>query len=206
MEFLREPDMKVRSRFGLDVITGAREIAETAIHAAVLRELPLNKISRRYFFESDMLFRLNTLGCVVMDVPMAAKYGPLPSTNLRIARIVGPFLLLLGHLRNFSKRIAYNYFLRDFQLASVQLVLGTALFLSGLVFGVVEWLESVATGIPATTGTVMISALAILVGVQLLLSVVQFDIANTPRTPIHPRLTRIATPSAVRTRRTRNPV
>ena len=33
----------------------------TAIHAALVRELPLGKLSRRYFFESDILFRLNVL-------------------------------------------------------------------------------------------------------------------------------------------------
>ena len=33
----------------------------TAIHTSLLRELPLDKLERRYFFETDMLFRLNTL-------------------------------------------------------------------------------------------------------------------------------------------------
>ena len=42
----------------------------TAIHVDVVKHLPLGKISRRYFFETDMLFRLNTLRAVVVDVPM----------------------------------------------------------------------------------------------------------------------------------------
>src|SRR6266542_5528829 len=46
-----------------------------AVHARVLAEIPLEKIHCRYFFESDMLFRLNTIGAVVEDVPMKAKYG-----------------------------------------------------------------------------------------------------------------------------------
>lgn len=54
----------------------------TAIHASVARRLPFEKISQRYFFESDMLFRLNTLRAVVVDVPMEAKYGDEVS-NLR---------------------------------------------------------------------------------------------------------------------------
>ncbi|HZV64622.1 MAG TPA: glycosyltransferase family 2 protein, partial [Telluria sp.] len=33
----------------------------TAIHADAARHLPFDKISQRYFFETDMLFRLNTL-------------------------------------------------------------------------------------------------------------------------------------------------
>jgi len=47
----------------------------TAIHASVAKYLPFEKISNRYFFETDMLFRLNTLGAVVVDVPMVAKYA-----------------------------------------------------------------------------------------------------------------------------------
>jgi len=62
----------------------------TAIHADVAALLPLNKISRRYFFESDMLFRLNTIRAVVVDVPMAAKYADEVS-HLSIPNILGDF-------------------------------------------------------------------------------------------------------------------
>jgi glycosyltransferase involved in cell wall biosynthesis len=74
----------------------------TAIHADVARHLPFGKISRRYFFESDMLFRLNTLRAVVVDIPMDAQYGDEVS-NMKISKIVGEFLF--KHIRNFSKRI-----------------------------------------------------------------------------------------------------
>ena len=36
----------------------------TAIHARVAAHLPMDKISNRYFFETDMLFRLNTIRTV----------------------------------------------------------------------------------------------------------------------------------------------
>src|ERR1035437_7322013 len=47
----------------------------TAIHADGGRHLPFHKISNRYFFETDILFRLNLLRAVVVDIPMSAKYG-----------------------------------------------------------------------------------------------------------------------------------
>jgi hypothetical protein len=47
----------------------------TAVHVAVLEQLDLDALSRRYFFESDMLFRLNTVGARVMDIPMEARYA-----------------------------------------------------------------------------------------------------------------------------------
>src|SRR5690606_32052229 len=72
----------------------------TAIHARMARILPFEKISRRYFFETDILFRLNTFRAVVVDVPMDARYGEEVS-GLRISRILGEFLF--KHLRNLSK-------------------------------------------------------------------------------------------------------
>ncbi len=47
----------------------------TAIHADVVRELPLDEIAHGFFFESDMLFRLYEINAVVQDVSMRAKYG-----------------------------------------------------------------------------------------------------------------------------------
>jgi len=104
----------------------------TAIHADVARHLPFNKISRRYFFETDILFRLNTLRAVVVDVPMEAKYGDEVS-NLKISKIIGEFFA--KHVRNFSKRIFYNYYLRDMSLASIELPVGLILLGFGSIYG-----------------------------------------------------------------------
>jgi dolichol-phosphate mannosyltransferase len=46
----------------------------TAIAASMASELQFDKISRRYFFESDMLFQLNILRAVVKDVPIKATF------------------------------------------------------------------------------------------------------------------------------------
>ena len=154
----------------------------TAIHADVARRLPFLKISRRYFFETDMLFRLNTLRAVVVDVPMDAKYGDEVS-NLKISKIIGEFLF--KHARNFSKRIFYNYYLRDMSLASIELPLGALLFISGCVFGVYHWISSFQEGVSTPAGTVMLAALPILMGAQLILAFLGYDIANVPRRPLH---------------------
>ncbi|MCX5871530.1 MAG: glycosyltransferase family 2 protein [Deltaproteobacteria bacterium] len=154
----------------------------TAIHAEVARHLPFGKISRRYFFETDMLFRLNTLRAVVVDVPMDAKYGDEVS-NLKISEIVGEFLA--KHIRNFSKRIFYNYFLRDMSIASIELPLGLLLFISGCIFGVYHWISSLQAGVATPAGTVMLAALPILMGTQLMLAFLGYDIANVPRRSIH---------------------
>lgn len=153
----------------------------TAISGKALSLLPLSKISNRYFFESDVLFRLNTINAVVVDVPMDAVYGDEVS-NLSIKKILFPFLK--GHSTNFVKRIFYNYFLRDFSIASIELIFGLGIFLFGLGFGVYAWHDGSAKNQVASSGTVMLSALPIIIGVQLLLSFLQYDIARVPTKPL----------------------
>lgn len=157
----------------------------TAMHTDILRELPLDKISQRYFFESDMLFRLNLQKAVVVDVPMDAKYGDEVS-NLKISSVAGEFLL--KHVRNFGKRIFYNYYLRDMSLASLELPLGLALFAFGTVFGVTQWIASASNHVATPAGTVMLSALPTLMGLQLILAFLAFDIGSVPRVSRRTRL------------------
>jgi glycosyltransferase involved in cell wall biosynthesis len=159
----------------------------TAIHAAVARRLPFDKISRRYFFETDMLFRLNIIRAVVVDVPMDASYGE-ETSNLKVSRVFGEFLY--KNLRNGVKRVFYNYFLRDFTIASIELVVGLVFLAFGLSYGTVHWISSAREGVATPPGTVMLSALPVLVGVQLLLAFIGYDIASVPRRAIHPALAR----------------
>ena len=154
----------------------------TAIHADVLQHLSFGKISRRYFFETDMLFRLNTLRAVVVDIPMDAKYGDEVS-NMSISKIVTEFLV--KHLRNFIKRIFYNYYLRDMSLASIELPLGLFLFVGGSFFGIYHWVSSLNHGVTTPTGTVMLAVLPILMGLQFILAFLAYDIASVPRRCFH---------------------
>ena len=150
----------------------------TAIHAAVASRLPFDKISQRYFFETDMLFRLNTLRAVVVDVPMESLYADEVS-NLKIRHVLGEFMV--KHVRNLTKRIFYNYYLRDMSIASLELPTGLMLLLGGLSFGVYKWISLRGEGMFASTGTIMLAALPILMGVQLLLAFLNYDITQVPR-------------------------
>jgi dolichol-phosphate mannosyltransferase len=153
----------------------------TALHATAAREIELDKVARRYFFESDMLFRLNIARAVVKDVPMPAIYGA-EESNLRIKAIL--FEFMAKNLTNFGKRFLYNYIVRDINVGTVQAIIGLALFLFGGIFGVVAWIESAAAARSTPVGTVMIATLPIILGFQLLLAALSFDIANVPTKPI----------------------
>ncbi len=156
----------------------------TAIQGSVARQLPLGKLSPRYFFESDILFRLNTLRAVVLEVPMDARYAD-ERSNLNQWRALVEFPLY--HARNCLKRIFYNYFLRGFGAASVNLIVGLGLLAFGVIFGCIEWLSAAERNTPASSGTVMLAALPIIIGSQMVLSFLNFDMADIPRDPIHRR-------------------
>jgi dolichol-phosphate mannosyltransferase len=157
----------------------------TAIHAKLLAHLPLDRIATRYFFESDMLFRLGTLRAMVLDIPMPARYADEVS-SLNIPAVLPGFLA--GNTRNFFKRLVYNYFLRDFSIASVNFIAGMALLAFGIIFGAWHWLANASHGVVTTSGTVMLAALPIILGLQLLLSFLSYDIAAVPAQPVHPLL------------------
>ncbi len=157
----------------------------TAVSASIVPYLPLHKIKRRYFFESDLLFRLGTLQAFVLDLPMAAIYAD-EESGLKIRRVFLDFLG--GNIGNFCKRVFYSYFLRGFSVASMELLIGLFFLLFGVVFGEQGWAVSIATGRPATTGTVMLAALPVILGVQLLLSFLAFDIGTIPSRAVTPLL------------------
>lgn len=159
----------------------------TAIHVEVAKRLPLNKISQRYFFETDLLFRLNTLQAVVIDIPMDAKYEDEVS-NLKISRVIYEFFI--KNIRNTWKRIFYNYYLRNFSVASLELPIGSLMLMFGIGFGSYTWYLSGQAGIPASgSRTVMLAAMPMLMGLQLILAFIGFDIASVPKRVFHKKIT-----------------
>jgi dolichol-phosphate mannosyltransferase len=144
----------------------------TAISRKALQKIPLDKVHSRYFFESDMLFRLGCNLEIVADIPMAAIYAE-EKSNLSIFKTIFEFPFL--HFKNFFKRYVYCYLLRDTNLASIELPLGVTFMSYGAVRGYEMWRNSTDTGVPSTAGTVMLSTVFLIFGLQLILSFLNFD-------------------------------
>ena len=153
----------------------------TAIRTCVLAELPLAKLEKRYFFETDMLFRLYTVRAVVKDIPMDAVYAD-EESNLRIGKVLPEFLR--KHGSRLWRRYVYSYLVRDFNVGSLYSLSGGLLVGFGLLFGIVQWIQSIHEGQAATSGTVMLAALPILVGIQCLIAFLHHDVSSVPSEPI----------------------
>ncbi|NOT05912.1 MAG: glycosyltransferase family 2 protein [Anaerolineales bacterium] len=152
-----------------------------AIRAEILAQLPLNKIDHRYYFETSMLANLYLLGAMVMDVPIPARYGN-ETSHLSIRRTLFEFPLKL--LVTFLRRIVLRYYIYDFSMMSLYLMIGVPLLLFGGIFGSVKWVEYASKNIPAPTGTVMLPTLCVILGIQLLLSAIEIDMNSAPRKAI----------------------
>lgn len=152
----------------------------TAIHRRALEKLDPNKISKRFFFESDMLINLNMIDAVVMDISIPARYGN-EKSSLSVLKIAFQFPPRL--LKGFIKRIFLKYFIYDFNMASVYLILGLPMFLFGVLYGMIEWVDSLVGGTARTAGTIMLIALPIIVSFQMLLQAINIDINSVPRRP-----------------------
>lgn len=152
----------------------------TAIHGNTLRGIPLDKLRKSYFFESDILFRLSVINAVVSDMPMAAVYGD-EKSHLRIRRVLWEFPY--RHTVNYLKRIFYRFYLKEWSIASIELPIGLTLLSFGAWFGLTSAISANIAGRAATAGQVTLSAIGIILGVQLLLSFLAYDIQSEPRIP-----------------------
>jgi len=154
-----------------------------AIRTDVLSQLPLQKLDRTYFFEISMLSHLYLIGAVVKEIPMPARYAG-ETSSLSIPRVLRQFPGRL--LWSLMRRVVLKNFVYDFNLASLHLAVGVPLLLTGVGFGAWNWLRySFLLREAAPTGTVVLPALMIMVGVQLLLSAAQYDLEAVPREPVN---------------------
>ena len=152
-----------------------------AIRAEVLAQLPLERVDNGYFFETSMLGNLYLLGAAIREVPMPARYRDEVS-SLVIHRVLFEFPPKL--LLSFLRRMWLKNFIYDFTMLSIYLLVGIPLLAFGVFFGAAKWIQYADLGIPAPTGTVILPTLALILGIQVFLSAVEFDLQSVPKEPL----------------------
>jgi dolichol-phosphate mannosyltransferase len=150
----------------------------TAIHANALMRINLSKISDRFFFETDMISSLYDIRAVIKEYQMDAQYGA-EKSNLRIHKIIIPFTYL--HIKNLANRLIVNYYIRDFNLGSLNLTAGIIFTSFGLGWTALSWSEFSSKGLNTPAGVVMIGALPIILGINMLLKFLDYDLQKVPK-------------------------
>jgi len=149
-----------------------------AIRVEVLKQLPLDRIDKGYYFETSMLSHLYLLGACVQDVTIPARYRNEVS-NLSVRRVMFEFPFKLT--RTLLRRIVLKYFIFDFSMMSIYLLTGIPLLLFGLIFGIIKWIQYAEIGVAAPTGTVILPTLSVILAIQILLSAIEIDLNAAPR-------------------------
>jgi glycosyltransferase involved in cell wall biosynthesis len=157
----------------------------TAIHSSIISLLERKKIHKRYFFESSMLIELGIIRAVIQDVHIPARYQD-ETSSLSEWKVLFEFPPLL--LAGFMRRFFIQYFVRDFGIVSMLFLLGISFSVFGIIFGAYHWYLSSQLGTPASTGTVMIAVLPLIMGFQLLIQALIVDIQNIPTEPLQKKI------------------
>jgi len=149
-----------------------------AIRADIFAKLDREKIVKRYFFESDMLYHLTLFRVPAVDVATHVRYND-EESGLKFRDEALNFMF--GNIRNFFRRIWLRHFLLNFSLPAIYLIFSTLFMITALIWGGTQWYKSISTGIQATPGTVMIPALLIIISINMITSFFVLDVNDEPK-------------------------
>ena len=135
----------------------------TAVSAKTLRQLNFDRLEERYLFETSMLFELYRLVVRIKQVPMPAVYNG-EASSLSIWRSLVEFPIYLSPA--LIRRFVHRYIWQDFTAVSLFVIIGLLSILFGVTFGGYHWIRGVQTMQPATAGTVMLSAVPVILGIS----------------------------------------
>jgi glycosyltransferase involved in cell wall biosynthesis len=147
----------------------------TAVNLETLRLLDLDRVYERYGFPNDMLVHLNVWNRRVRDFPSRPIYGVGERSGIRLRRVVPRIAWLL--VKGFFWRMREKYVIRDFHPLVLFYMLGMLLFGAGVVLGLVETGLRLA-GNPIPFATIVLVALFVISGLQLLLFAMWFDMES----------------------------
>ena len=152
-----------------------------AIHREALKLLNFKRLSRGYFFETSVLIQLNIIRAVAFDIPIPARYaGERSSLSVTRALFGFPPRLLWGLMN----RLLWRYCFYDVNATTFCLLVGSIMTIFGVSFGVYRWVEGSLTGQFQSAGTVALSLLPTIIGLQLLLQGLVLDVVDLPRLPL----------------------
>ncbi|HYI41348.1 MAG TPA: glycosyltransferase family 2 protein [Allosphingosinicella sp.] len=151
----------------------------TAIHARALKRIGLEALADCFFFETDMLYRLNLIDAVVADVALPACY-PGSGSNLRLRRVV-PRVAWMTASR-LVRRLRAKYFTGAWNLGSVKLFAATAMIAAAAGLAGWRWIRPLS----GSEGS-QAAAACLLLGLGLLVAAGLYDARTAAREPLSRR-------------------
>ncbi len=144
----------------------------TVVSADALRAIDLRGMYPRYGFPNDMLVRLNVARRTVLDVPSRPIYGIGEVSGIKLHRVVPRISALL--FRRFWWRMWRRYVIQDFHPLVFFYSFGALLLTLGTTLGLFVAARRLL-GHEITAATIILVALMVLSGLQLVLFAMWFD-------------------------------
>lgn len=154
----------------------------TAVHARALERIGLEALANCFFFETDMLFRLNLVDAVVADVALPACY-PGSGSSLRLRRVAPRFAVMTAS--RCLHRLRAKYFSGSWNAGSFKLAAAMAMIAAAAGLAAWRWMGVFRSGAAAGEATAELTCL--LLGLALLAAAGLYDARNTAREPLSSR-------------------
>lgn len=149
----------------------------TAMSRKASERIDWSAIVRDYSFENDVLAALWIAGCRVRDIDIPAVYGTEVST-IRLGSTVPALLRTMA--RGMTRRFWLRYVLRSFSPVAMLIFSGLPLMVWGTAFGIWAAFASIGPA-QASTGTVMLAVIPLMIGFQMVLAAFIMDVLNSAR-------------------------
>ncbi len=150
-----------------------------AFRASVLALIPWQSFADSYFFEISVLSELGLKRLPILELEMPTIYTDVPS-SLSITRAAFEFPAKLARLT--LRRFALQYLVFDVNIGTLYFFVGLLLVSFGFIFGLAQWINGFYTHLPKPIGTVMLAVLPFMMGFQLLLNALMYDVQISPKT------------------------
>src|SRR3954449_4619819 len=147
----------------------------TVVSLAMLRQIELDALYKRYGFPNDMLVHLNVWNARVRDFPSRPIYGVGERSGIRLRKVVPTISWL--RVKGFFWRMLNKYVIRDFHPLVFFYVLGLFMSIAGLGLGITEVVLRIL-GNAITPATIVLVALLLISGSQFTLFAMWFDMES----------------------------
>ncbi len=143
-----------------------------AFNSYALKRINYSKTDNRYFFETDILFRCSLENININNVSIDSEYNNHFSSLQPVKEII-PFFI--KNLKLLFKRIIYQYFLFDFNVGSVNLILSLLFGLTSLFYLIFLLLKTNITNIYTSAAEASFFSIVSVISMQFFLSFIFYD-------------------------------
>ena len=148
-----------------------------AFNTSINDKINFQKLDNRYFFESDFLFRCSINDLIIFEMPMEPIYIKDNISNMNI--FIEIFKYSYKNTKNFCKRILYQYFIQDFNIGSLYILLGLPSLIFALVFGLrIFYLAINGLGTVQLVQTIFLAST--IISLQCIISLLYYDVTQKP--------------------------